>query len=53
MAASPAYYGYGYGYPAAYGYGYPAYYGGDCHLVRRRFIGAYGGTYIRRVRVCD
>ncbi|GMA80171.1 MULTISPECIES: hypothetical protein [Methylorubrum] len=51
MAARPAYYGYGY--PAAYGYGYPAYYGGDCHLVRRRFIGAYGGTYIRRVRVCD
>ena len=51
LAASPAYYGYGY--PAAYGYGYPAYYGGDCHLVRRRFIGAYGGTYIRRVRVCD
>ncbi len=31
----------------------PAYYGGECYLVRKRFVNRFGESYVRRVEVCD
>jgi hypothetical protein len=37
-------------YPA---YASPVYAGGDCYLVKRRYVNAYGELIIRHVQVCE
>lgn len=54
LAASAAHPAYGYGYSYGHSSYYPAYdYGPGCYTVRRRYVDAWGGVMIRRVRVCE
>lgn len=34
-------------------YAEPVYLEPECYTVKKRFVNAYGDTYVRRVRVCE